>query len=80
LEEEVQELKGALERALGCPVEVINVKDGKQMRNYLQVVRLVHAFGPAAVPIVALNDEVISLGRATPEQAVAALRERLSTK
>lgn len=79
-EEEIQSLKEALERQLSCPVEVINVRDGKQMRNYLHIVRLLHAFGPGATPIVTLDDEVISLGTPTPEQAVAAIREKLPSK
>lgn len=79
-EGEIQSLKEALERELSCPVEVINVSDGKQMRNYLHIVWLLHAFGPAATPILTLDDEVISLGAPTPEQAVAAIRERLPQK
>lgn len=79
-EDEIHSLKEALERELSCPVEVINVRDGHQMRNYLHIVRLLHAFGPAATPILTCDDEVISLGTPTPEQAVTALRERLTRK
>lgn len=77
-EEEVQNLKTAIERELGCRVEVLNVMNGKDMRNYLQVVRIIRSFGPMALPIIALDGDVVSMGNPTPEEAVSAIREKMN--
>ncbi len=77
-DEVIQNLTSIIQRELGCPVEVINIQDGKMMRNHLHIVRLIHAFGPAATPIIALDDEVISLGTPAPAQAIGAIKARMN--
>lgn len=77
-EEEVQALRAAIERELGCRVEVLNALNGKDMRDHLQVVRLLRSFGPMALPIIALDGEIVSMGNPTPEQAVSAIREKMN--
>ena len=77
-EEEVQKLKSALEREFECQVEVIDVTKGTDMKNHLPVVRLFRSFGPAALPIIALDGEVVSMGVPTPEQAVLAVKEKMN--
>lgn len=77
-EEEIHSLKSTIEKEIGCQVEVLNVTNGKYMRNYPQIVPLLQSFGIMALPIIALNGEVVSLGNPTPEQAVSAIREKMS--
>lgn len=78
MEEEIQNLKSAVEKEIGCQVEVLNVMDGNDMRNHLQTVRLVRAFGAMALPIITLNEEVVSMGNPTPEQTVLAIKEKMN--
>ena len=77
-EEEVQSLKSILEKEIGCRVEVINIINGGDMGNHPQVLRLVQAFGSIVLPIIALDGEVVSIGNPTPEQAVSAIREKMT--
>ena len=77
-EEEIQSLKSTIEKETGCQVEVLNVTNGNDMSDYLQITQLVQAFGATALPIIALDGEVVSLGNPTPEQAVSAIREKMN--
>ena len=77
-EEEVQNLKAVMEKELGCPVEVINVLNGKEMKNYLPISRLFRSFGPTALPIISLDGEVVSMGIPTPKEAVLAVKEKMN--
>lgn len=77
-EEEVQNLKTTIERELDCRVEVLNAMNGKDMSNHLQILRLIRSFGPMALPVIALDDDIVSLGDPMPEQAVSAIRERMN--
>jgi len=76
-EEEIQSLRSAIERELSCRVEVINVTNGSDMKNYLSIVRLVRSFGPMALPILTLDGEIVSIGNPKPEEAVLALKEKI---
>ncbi|MFQ6121788.1 MAG: hypothetical protein ACE5LA_01840 [Dehalococcoidales bacterium] len=77
-EEEIQSLKSTIEKETACQVEVLNVTNGNDMRNHLQIVRFVHSFGAMALPIIALDGEVVSLGFPTPEQAISAIKEKMN--
>ena len=77
-EEEIQSLKSTIEKETGCQVEVLNVTNGNDMRNHLQIVQFLNSFGPMALPIIALDGEVVSMGNPTPEQAVSAIREKMN--
>ena len=76
-EEDVQNLKSAMERELGCQVEVFNVLNGSQMKHHLPIVRLFRSFGHAALPIIALDGEVVSVGIPTSKEAVLAVKEKI---
>jgi len=39
---------------------------------------LLKEFGPGITPILSLNDEVVAMGVATPEEALTLLREKLN--
>jgi disulfide oxidoreductase YuzD len=77
-EEDMQKLKDSIKTQLGCDVEVISVTDGNQMKNNLQIVRLLRSFGLMSLPIISLNDEVVSMGNPSPEEAVLAIKEKIT--
>lgn len=77
-DEEINKLKKAIEQELKVKVEVLNSMDGKVMKNFLNIVRLLRSFGPNALPIITLDGEVVSIGNPLPEQAVSAIREKLN--
>lgn len=78
-EEEVENLKSVIEKELGLKVEVVNIIEDKSMKNHLGVLRLVQSFGPMALPIITIGeeDEVVSIGTPTPEEAVSAIKEKI---
>ncbi len=76
-EDEIESLKSSIESQMGYEVEVLNVKDDDAMRNHPQVVKLVRSLGPTALPILALEDEVVSMAEIVPEKAIAAIREKV---
>lgn len=76
-EEEIQTLKTTIEKELNTGVEVLNAMNGNEMKNHLEIVRLIRAFGPMALPIITLNGEVVSLGQPKLEDAVMALKEKM---
>ncbi|MGQ9632334.1 MAG: hypothetical protein ACUVXI_18775 [bacterium] len=77
-EEEIQNLKTAMEGELDCRVEVFNAMDWKEMANHPSILRLLRSFGPMALPIIALDGEVVSMGVPSPEEAVSAVREKMN--
>jgi hypothetical protein len=77
-EEEVQNLKNVLEKELACHAEVLNVTKGADMKDHLPIVRLFRSFGPMALPIIALDGEVVSMGIPTPGEAVLAVKEKMN--
>jgi hypothetical protein len=78
--EEIDSLKSSIEKQLGYEVEVLNVKSDDDMRDYPQIVQLFQSLGPAALPILAFEDEVVSMGDSTPEKVVPAIRENTEKK
>lgn len=76
-EEEVEKLKSHIEKSLGVKAEVKNVLKGEEMKSHREVLALFRTFGPMCLPIIAIGDEVISMGNPTPEEAVEAIREKI---
>lgn len=76
-EEEIQGLKEAISTELGCKVEVVNVIEKSQMKNYFSIIHLIGSFGPMALPIITLNDEVVSMGKSIPDEVIPAIREKI---
>lgn len=75
-EEQISNLKSSIEKELGCEANVLNMKNDDDMKNHPQVMQLFHSMGPAALPILALDDEIVSMGESDPEKVVAAIREK----
>lgn len=77
-EEEIESLKTAIENELDLKTEVINVGNENELKNYPHIVRLLQAFGAMALPILTLDDEVVSMGNPMPKEAVLAIKEKQS--
>ena len=77
-EEEVQSLKAAIEKEFGLPVDIYDATDGKIMRNHLQTLRLVRSLGLIALPVITLDEKIVSVGNPSPEQAVSLIKEKLN--
>lgn len=78
-EEELQALKQGLERELGIPVRTFNVKNGADMKEHRKILALLRSFGWGVLPIIAVGDEVVSMGMPGVEDAVLAVRRKLQT-
>lgn len=76
-EKEVQTLSEAIAREFNMPIEIHNATDGQAMRNHLQILRLVRSLGPLALPVISLDEEVVSIGNPTPDQAVSAIKAKI---
>jgi len=79
-EEDIRELTDAIEKEIGCPVEIVNVTEYDKAMNHPGVVRLLQSFGPAALPIITLDEDVVSMGNCAPVEAVAAIREAMAQR
>jgi disulfide oxidoreductase YuzD len=77
-EEEIQLVENAIKKEFNCQIKIINVMDSNEMKNHLQVGRLLGSFGPMALPIITLGDEVVSMGNPLPDEAVSAIKGKLS--
>jgi hypothetical protein len=75
-EEDVKKIADAI-RDLGVGVEVYNVMEDGFARRFPSIANLLGSFGPGIVPILAIGDEVISMGIPTPEEAAQAVKEKL---
>jgi len=78
-EEEIQSLKSTIEKETSCQVAVSNLFNaGGDLTDYPQIVKILNSFGTGALPIIALDGEVVSMGNPTPEQAVLAIKEKIN--
>lgn len=75
-DDDVKKLSNAI-RNLGVAVEVHNIMEDGFAQAFPSVATLLGSFGPGIVPILAIGDEVISMGTPTPEEAVQAVKEKL---
>jgi hypothetical protein len=77
-DEELNTLKQGLEKALNLSVQTFNVKNGADMKAHRQILALLRSFGWGVLPIIAVGDEVVSMGAPTVEQAAEAVRQKLN--
>lgn len=75
-EQEVLSLKNAIEK-LGLEVEVYDVQKMKNLQENPQVFKLFRTFGPQAIPVVTVNDEVACMGSATISETVSAVKTKV---
>jgi hypothetical protein len=78
-DEELQALKQGLETRVGLPVQTFNVRNVTVLQNNRQVLAVLRTFGLAALPIIAINDEVVSMGLPeSVDQVVESIREKVN--
>ncbi len=77
-DEEIESLKSTIKNNLNLETEVVNVEID-DMRDYSAVLSLLHSFGAMALPIITLDDEVVSIGNALPEEAISAIKEKMKS-
>lgn len=79
-EEEIQSLEETIEKETSCRVKVLNVMNDVHVGDYPQIDQLLRSFGPIALPIIMLDDSVVSLGIPAPDEAVSAIREKMNQR
>ena len=81
-EEEIEQLRWGLEHTVpGARVEVINIRQDKLNANRdLAALKVIHAFGAMALPVLAVDGQVISIGPPQVPELVAKLRAILNSR
>lgn len=76
-EEIITALRNAIE-GLGLEVEVHDIYKTKiDIHQYPQIVRLLNTFGPMALPVITVDNEVASMGNAGINDIVSAVKAKL---
>lgn len=75
-EQEVRSLKKSIEN-LGLEVEVYDLKRFDNLQQHPEVFRMFRSFGPGAVPIITVGEEVACVGKSNIEETVSAIKEKL---
>jgi len=75
-DDDVKRLSDAI-RDLGVAVEVYNIMEDDFAKRFPDIATLLGSFGPGIVPILAIENEVISMGNPTIEEALEAVKEKL---
>jgi exo-beta-1,3-glucanase (GH17 family) len=74
--EEVAVLKNAIEE-LGVAVEVYYIQNMEDVEDQPQVLKLLRTFGPGAIPIITIGDEVVCMGNSDVSEMVSAIKAKL---
>jgi hypothetical protein len=75
-EEEVISLKSAIEE-LGLSVEVYDVQRMKNLQDHPQVFKLFRTFGPQAIPVITVDNEVACIGQSQIDEIISAIKGKL---
>jgi hypothetical protein len=75
-EQEVAALKNAIEK-LGLEVEIYDVQKMKNLQENPQVFKLFRTFGPQAIPVITVGDEVASMGQSEISDAISTIKNKL---
>lgn len=74
--EEISALKDAIEK-LGIAAEVCDIRNMKNLKEHPQVFKLFRTFGPQAVPVITIGDEIACMGDSGVQETVSAIRAKL---
>lgn len=79
-EEEIARLREEVEQTVpGIWVEVINIRQGKlSVQRDLAALKVIQLFGPPALPVLAVEGEVVSIGPTEPDKLGPVLRAKFS--
>jgi len=75
-EEEIVSLKNAIEK-IGIDVEICDIRKMKNLQENPQVVKLFRTFGPQAIPVITVGDEVACMGQSETNEIISAIRGKL---
>jgi len=75
-EEEVISLKNSIEK-LGLDVEICDIQKMKNLQENLQVFKLFRTFGPQAIPVITVGDEVACMGQSETNEIILAIKGKL---
>ena len=74
--EEVAALKIAIE-GLGVAVEVRYLQNMEEISDQPQVSKLLRTFGPRAIPVITIGDEVVCMGQSEIDETISAIKSKL---
>lgn len=75
-EQEVAALKNAIEE-LGLKVEIYDIQNIKNHQEHPQVFKLLRTFGPQAIPVITVGNDVACIGKSEINETVAAIKNKL---
>lgn len=77
--EQIRVLQHVIEAATGYHVDVYDITNrGGDMQNYRVVFDLMSTSGVKVLPVITLNDEVVSTGKVWPESVIAAIQKNMN--
>jgi len=77
-EAEIKTLKDHLNKDIsGAKIETYNVTDGEQMKKQRNILAMLRSFGWGVLPIIAVNDEPVSMGVPDPKEAIKLIKNKL---
>jgi len=71
-------LQQTIKQAVNCRAEVYDVTSKEVRQDYPAIIDLLRSFGLTALPVITLNDEVVSVGTPSPNQIISAVWEKMS--
>ncbi|MCM8830418.1 MAG: arsenic metallochaperone ArsD family protein [Candidatus Omnitrophica bacterium] len=75
-EEDIKKLSDSI-KGLGVSVEVYNIMEENFDKSFPQVASLIGSFGPGITPILAIDDDIISMGNPSIEEAIQIVKEKI---
>ncbi len=75
-EQEVTSLKNAIEN-LGIEVEIYDVQRLKNLQEHPHVFKLFRTFGPQAIPVITVDNEVACMGPSEISETISAIKSKL---
>jgi len=75
-EQEVTALKNAIEK-LGLEVEIYDVQKMKNLQENPQVFKLFSTFGPQAIPVITVGNDIACMGKSEISETIAAIKSKL---
>lgn len=75
-EQEVTSLKSAIEK-LGVDVEICDLQRIKSLQEHPHVLKVFRSFGPQAIPVITVGDEVACMGQSETNEIISAIKGKL---
>jgi len=76
-DEEIIELKNAIQGYFKCTVEIIDVKTKDNIKDQKHVIKLINSFGLGVLPLVTLDDDIVSMGTLSEKEIFELLLKKL---